>query len=79
MTSWNAQIAAGSQIGGPLLTQRQPSSTNDAPIASSRAGEGRSTMAFYVAMSGFIAANLTVIGAEMRNMRDARKSPARNR
>jgi|GEM_PF-4541808 hypothetical protein len=36
-------------------------------------------MAFYVAMSGFIAANLTVIGAEMRNMRDARKSPARNR
>lgn len=26
-------------------------------------------MAFYIAMSGFIAANLTVIGAEVRNMR----------
>jgi hypothetical protein len=34
-------------------------------------------MAFYVAMSGFIAANLTLIGAEVRNMRGARKSPAR--
>ena len=55
------------------------SSTNDRLIASRRAGEGRSTMAFYVAMSGFIAANLTVIGAEMRNMRGTRKSPARNR
>jgi hypothetical protein len=28
-------------------------------------------MAFYVAMSGFIAANLTVIGAELRNVRRA--------
>lgn len=28
-------------------------------------------MAFYVAMSGFIAANLTVIGAEVRSMRRA--------
>jgi hypothetical protein len=26
-------------------------------------------MAFYVAMSGFIAANLTVIGAEVRSLR----------
>ncbi len=26
-------------------------------------------MAFYVVMSGFIAANLTVIGAEVRNKR----------
>jgi hypothetical protein len=35
-------------------------------------------MAFYVAMSGFIAANLTVIGAEVRSMRGTRRSPARN-
>lgn len=34
-------------------------------------------MAFYVAMSGFIAANLTVIGAEVRNMRGARRNLAR--
>jgi len=38
-------------------------------IVSSLAGEGRIMMAFYIAMSGFIAANLTVIGAEVRNMR----------
>lgn len=36
-------------------------------------------MASYVAMSGFIAANLTVVGAEVRSMRGTRKSPARNR
>ncbi len=64
-----APLAAGQ---GPIAC-RSPGvnlcGCTDLSIATGHSGERRVTMPIYIAMSGFIAANLTVIAAEVWKMR----------